>query len=87
MLNLSRARDGLSKSLKRLSSGKKINSPANYAGGLAVSYSLKSEGNRTRATMQNIKNALSYLQTQDGSMETAPSSHTCMTQSKSIFQA
>jgi len=68
-LNLSRARDGLSKSLERLSSGKRINSPADDAGGLAVSYKLKSEGNRNMATMQNIKNALSFLQVQDGAME------------------
>ena len=70
-LNLSRARDGLSKSLERLSSGKRINSPADDAGGLAVAYKIKSKGSRSLATMQNMQNALSYLQVQDGAMEAA----------------
>ena len=68
--NLSRANDSLRSSLERLSSGKKVNSPADDAGGLAVSYKLKAESNRTVATMQNIRNALSFLQVQDGGMST-----------------
>ncbi len=36
--NLSRANDALRKSLTRLSSGKRINTPADDAGGLAVAY-------------------------------------------------
>lgn len=70
-LNLSRARDGSSKSLKRLSSGNRINSPAEDGGGLAVEYKLKSEGGRTLATMQNTRNALSFLQVQDGAISSA----------------
>jgi flagellin len=67
-LNLSRANDSLRSSLERLSSGKKINRASDDAGGLAVAYKIKSEGSRAMATMQNIRNALSYLQVQDGAM-------------------
>ncbi len=69
-LNLSRANNSLRSSLERLSSGKKINRASDDAGGLAVAYKLESEGKRTKATMQNVQNALSYLQVQDGAMET-----------------
>jgi len=68
--NLSRANDSLRSSLERLSSGKKINRSGDDAGGLAVAYKLESEGKRTKATIQNVQNALSYLQVQDGSMDT-----------------
>jgi flagellin len=66
--NLSRANDSLRSSLERLSSGKKINRSGDDAGGLAVAYKLESKGKRTKATMQNMQNALSYLQVQDGAM-------------------
>ena len=66
--NLSRANDSLRKSLGRLSSGNRINSPADDAGGLAVAYKLDSKLNRTEAVIQNSQNALSYLQVQDGAL-------------------
>jgi len=69
--NLSRANDSLRKSLGRLSSGNKINSPADDAGGLAVAYKLNSKLNRTSAVIQNAQNGLSYLQVQDSSLQTA----------------
>ena len=68
--NLSRANDSLRKSLTRLSSGKRINSPADDAGGLAVAYKLDSKLNRTEAVIQNSQNALSFLQVQDGALRT-----------------
>ena len=68
--NLSRANDALRKSLARLSSGKRINSPAEDAGGLAVAYKLNSTINRTYAVIQNSQNALSYLQVQDAGLKT-----------------
>ena len=68
--NLSRANDSLRKSLGRLSSGNRINSPADDAGGLAVAYKLDSKLNRTEAVVQNSQNALSYLQVQDGALST-----------------
>jgi len=68
--NLSRANDSLRKSLERLSSGKRINDASDDAGGLAVAYKLNSRVSRTSAVIQNTQNALSYLQVQDGAMET-----------------
>jgi flagellin len=68
--NLSRANDSLRKSLGRLSSGNRINSPADDAGGLAVAYKLDSKLTRTEAVIQNSQNALSFLQVQDGGLAT-----------------
>jgi flagellin len=68
--NLSRSNEALRKSLGRLSSGKRITSPADDAGGLAVAYKLASKTNRTEAVIQNSQNALSYLQVQDASLQT-----------------
>ena len=67
--NLSRANDALRKSLGRLSSGNRINSPADDAGGLAVAYKLSSKANRTSAVTQNVQNALSYMQMQDSALQ------------------
>ena len=53
-----------------MSSGNRINSPADDAGGLAVAYKLNSKLNRTEAVIQNSQNALSYLQVQDASLQT-----------------
>ena len=71
--NLSRANDALRQSLERLSSGKKINSSADDAGGLAVAYKLDSRINRTSALIQNSQNALSFLQVQDSALSTVGS--------------
>ena len=71
--NLSRANDLLRKSLQKLSSGKRINSPADDAGGLAVAYKLGSTIKRSYAVVQNAQNALSYLQVQDASLTTVGS--------------
>lgn len=68
--NLSKNHANLSKSLARLSSGKRITQPAEDAGGLAVAYKLESQAKRTEATLNNHQNALSYLQVQDGALET-----------------
>ena len=68
--NLSHANDSLRKSLARLSSGKRIVSPADDAGGLAVAYKLDSKLSRTEAARQNLQNGLSYLQVQDGALTT-----------------
>ena len=68
--NLSNANTSLRKSLARLSSGKRIVSPADDAGGLAVAYKLNSKLTRTEAVRHNVQNGLSYLQVQDGAMTT-----------------
>jgi flagellin len=69
--NLSKNADALRKSLARLSSGNRITQPAEDAGGLAVSYKLNSSMRRTEAVLNNHQNALSYLQVQDGGLESA----------------
>jgi flagellin len=68
--NLSKANESLRKSLARLSSGKRISQPAEDAGGLAVAYKLQSKVNRTEAVIHNHENALSFLQVQDGALQT-----------------
>lgn len=69
--NLGTSNTMLQKSLARLSSGSKIVSPADDAGGLAVSMRLSAAISRTDATSTNVANAVSFLQTQDGSLKTA----------------
>ena len=68
--NLSRANEALRKSLGRLSSGNRITSPADDAGGLAVAYKLASKLKRTEAVRMNVQNGISYLQVQDGGLST-----------------
>ena len=55
--NLSRANDALRKSLARLSSGNRIVSPADDAGGMAVAYKLNSKLKRTEAVAKTFKTA------------------------------
>ena len=57
-------------SLARLSSGSRIVTPADDAGGLAVSLKLSSAINRTEKVNENIQNSISFLQTQDGALKT-----------------
>ena len=56
------------KSLARLSSGKRIVSPADDAGGMAVGYKIDSALKRAEAVRQNLQNGISFLQVQDGAM-------------------
>lgn len=69
--NLSKTNDSLQRSLQRLSSGSRINSSFDDAGGLAVSMKLSASIRRTEATQSNVNNALSLLQTQDGVLKNA----------------
>jgi flagellin len=69
--NLNRNNSLLQKSLARLSSGSRITSPADDAGGLAVSMKLEAAIARTDATSTNVANAMSFLQTQDGALKSA----------------
>ena len=69
--NLSSTNVNLQKSLQRLSSGSRINSSIDDAGGLAVSMKLSASIRRTEATQANVNNALSLLQTQDGVLKNA----------------
>lgn len=56
----------LSKSLSRLSSGSRIISPEDDAGGMAVSIRFDAQINRIKAASSNVSNAVAYSQTQDG---------------------
>ena len=56
----------LSQSLQRLSSGSKITSPASDSAGLAVSMKLTAQMARIDAASNNVNNAVSFSQTQDG---------------------
>ena len=69
--NLGNTNVNLQKSLNRLSSGSRINSSADDAGGLAVSMKLSASIRRTEATQANVNNVISLLETQDGVLKTA----------------
>ena len=56
----------LAKSLQRLSSGSKITSPADDSAGLAVSMKLSAQIARIGAAQNNVGDAISFNQTQDG---------------------
>jgi flagellin len=71
--NLSNTNVNLQRSLQKLSSGSRINSSFDDAGGLAVSMKLSASIRRTEATQANVNNALSFLQTQDGVLKNADS--------------
>ena len=60
----------LQRSLDRLASGKKISSPVGDPGSLAVSMKLSSSINRLAGAQNNIQNALSFLEVQDGMLDT-----------------
>jgi len=69
--NLANTNVNLQRSLQRLSSGSRINSSFDDAGGLAVSMKMSASIRRTEATQANVGNALSLLQTQDGVLKSA----------------
>jgi len=69
--NLSSTNVNLQRSLNRLSSGSRINSSFDDAGGTAVSMKLNASIRRTDATLANVNNSLAFLQTQDGVLKNA----------------
>ena len=69
--NLSSTNVNLQRSLNRLSSGSRINSSFDDAGGTAVSMKLSASIRRTEATLANVNNSLAFLQTQDGVLKNA----------------
>jgi len=68
--NLKASQLALAKSLARLSSGSKIIVPSDDAAGLAVSSRLNSQIKRLDSALNNVVNAVSFTQTQDGFMKT-----------------
>jgi flagellin len=69
--NLSSTNVNLQRSLNRLSSGSRINSSFDDAGGLAVSMKMSASIRRTEATLTNVNNSVAFLQTQDGVLKNA----------------
>ena len=69
--HLGRNQSALQKSLPRLSSGSRITQPIDDAGGLAVSLKLQSAITRLDGAQKNVQNAISFLEVQDGVLESA----------------
>ena len=83
---LSKNNTALQKSLTRLSSGSRINKPSDDAGGLAVSMKLNASISRLKGVNNNIQNAVSFLEVQDGVMQGAAGILTRMGELKALSQ-
>jgi flagellin len=70
-INLAYNNKKLHASMNRLSSGRKLSSPVTDPGSLGVAMKLQSSINRLAGARNNVQNALSFLQVQDGMLETA----------------
>ena len=68
---LGKNQSALQKSLTRLASGKKIIAPYDDPGSLSVSMKLQASINRLAGAENNVKNAISFLEVQDGIMSFA----------------
>ncbi|MFO1450513.1 MAG: flagellin [Opitutaceae bacterium] len=83
--NLAASNSMLQRSLNRLSSGTKIISPADDAGGLAVSMKISAAAKRSGAVNTNIGNSVSLLQTQDGALKVAGKVLDRMSELKTLY--
>ena len=83
---LSKNNASLQKSLTRLSSGNRITQPADDAGGLAVSMKLSGTISRLSGVEKNIDNAISFLQVQDGVLNSAGQIMDRMAELKALSQ-
>jgi flagellin len=81
---LSAANAALRKSLGRLSSGNRIVSPADDAGGLAVASKLRSRLTRVERVGENLQNSISFLQVQEGALQVAGNVLTRMSELKTM---
>jgi flagellin len=68
---LGKNQDALQTSIKRLASGKKIVGGAQDPGTLAVSMKVNAAINRLSGAQNNVRNAIGFLEVQDGMLETA----------------
>ena len=84
--NLSRANDALRRSLARLSSGSRIVDSRDDPGGMSVAYKLNSRLRRTEAVRQNVQNGISFLQVQDGALQSAGGIVSRMSELRSMAQ-
>jgi flagellin len=69
-MNLSKNSRLLQKSFDRLASGRRLSSPMDDPGGLAVSMKLQASINRLSGAQSNVQNAMSFLEVQDGMLDT-----------------
>jgi hypothetical protein len=83
--NLASSNAMLQRSLNRLSSGSKIVTPSDDAGGLAVSMKLSAAAKRQGAVASNIGNSVSYLQTQDGALKVTAKVLDRMSELKTLY--
>ena len=83
--NLAYSNQQLQKSLNKLSTGSKIVSPADDAGGLAVSMKLTATVNREGDLQTNLSDAQSFAQTQDGALQVAGSIVDRISQLKTLY--
>jgi flagellin len=60
----------LQRSFDRLASGRRLTTPLDDPGGLAVSMKLQSSINRLSGAQSNVQNAISFLEVQDGMLDT-----------------
>jgi len=82
---LSKNNNMLQQSLDRLSSGKRINNSSDDAGGLAVSMKMQGTIDRLTGAESNIGNAISFLQVQDGILESAANIVSRMGELKGLY--
>lgn len=68
--NLAINQTRLQKSFDRLSSGSRLTSPVDNPGGLAVSMKLSAAINRISGAQSNVQNAISFMEVQDGMLDT-----------------
>ena len=77
---LMQSQSTLNASLQRLSSGSKITSPADDSAGLAVSMKLNAQMSRITAASNNVNDAISFSQTQDGYIQQVNSAFSRMSE-------
>jgi flagellin len=83
---LMQSQSNLNTSLQRLSSGSKITSPADDSAGLAVSMKLTAQLSRIDAASNNVNNAISFSQTQDGYIQQVNSAFSRMSELSVLAQ-
>jgi flagellin len=83
-INLAYNTKQLHASMNRLSSGKKLSSPVSDPGSLAVSMKLQSSINRLAGARNNVQNAISFLEVQDGLLDTVGSILSRMSELKGL---
>src|SRR5580693_8111405 len=67
--NLDKSTNSLNNALAQLSSGSKIVTPADDPAGFAESIALNAQIGQTQAANNNVSNAMSFSQTQDGYLQ------------------